>query len=62
MVVYSTAAWKGVKNLALKSARGNFEKTMRLTSDTTGLGLVVAQHYACLSLSPHTPCWVDLIF
>ena len=30
MVVYSTAAW--CKNLALKSARGNFEKTLRLTS------------------------------
>ena len=47
------------KNLALKSAKGNFEKTMRLTSllsGTTGHGLVVAQHYACLSLFPHTPC------
>ena len=34
MVVYSTETWKGVKNLALKSAKGNSEKTTNLTVQT----------------------------
>ena len=69
MVVYSTAAWKGVKILLWNLEEATLRKPWGLNlSGTTGLGLVVAQHYACLALSPHTllgwpyflmPVWRD---
>ena len=55
MVVYSTAAWKGVKNLALKYARGNFEKTMRLTSQAQQASGWWSRNITLASHFLHTP-------
>ena len=65
MVVYSAPTWKGVKSCSeiCKRLWETLSKPYEINlSGTTGLGLVVAQHYACLSPPPPPPCWVDLIF